>query len=172
MLTLDACHLSLSIAIASNIPGYESGVCFVMEGCEERLVKKLANYLETLSDTSFELMLQKFDYGSSNNRRVTKTSREKKNLNEFTLYCKELIALGVTANLHLILLSLFCLLKFLYSGCELTSTSDCDWLFNFVAVKRVAGAFRNWYLEVICRLTLVLYFIDLWSTFQLNRHLK
>ena len=78
----------------------------------------------------------------------------------------------VTANLHLFLLSLFCLLKFLHPGCGLTSTSDCDWLFNFVAVKRVAGAFGNWYSEVIRHLTLVLYFIDLWSTFQLNRYLK
>ena len=78
----------------------------------------------------------------------------------------------VTANLHLFSLYLLCLLKFLHPGCGLTSTSDRDWLFNFVAVMREAGAFGNWYSKVIRRLTLVLYFIDLKSTFQLNRHLK
>ena len=62
MLTLDACHLPLSVAVASNIPGYESGVCFVTEGSDERLVQKLVNYLETLSDVCYQLLVQKFDY--------------------------------------------------------------------------------------------------------------
>ena len=53
MLTLDACHLPLSVAVASNIPGYESGVCFVTEGSDERLAQKLVNYLETLSDVCY-----------------------------------------------------------------------------------------------------------------------
>ena len=43
MLTLDACHLPLCVAVASNGPGYESGVCFMTEGSEERLVEKLVN---------------------------------------------------------------------------------------------------------------------------------
>ena len=50
MLTLDVCHIPLSIAVASNISGYESGVCFVTEGSEEELVQKLVNYLESLSE--------------------------------------------------------------------------------------------------------------------------
>ena len=62
MLTLDACHLPLSVAVASNIPGYESGVCFVTEGDEERLVQKLVDYLENLSDICYQLLVQKFDY--------------------------------------------------------------------------------------------------------------
>ena len=62
MLTLDAGHFSLSVPIASNIPGYESGVCFATKGSEKRLVEKLVSYLKILSDTSFDLMLQKFDY--------------------------------------------------------------------------------------------------------------
>ena len=52
MLTLDACHIPLSVAVASNIPGYESGVCFVTEGSEEELVQKLVDYLKTLSEVS------------------------------------------------------------------------------------------------------------------------
>ena len=52
MLTLDACHIPLSVAVASNIPGYKSGVCFVTKGSEEELVQKLVDYLETLSEVS------------------------------------------------------------------------------------------------------------------------
>ena len=62
MLTLDACHVPLSIAVASNVPGYESGVCFVTEESEEQLVQELMDYLESLSEVSYKLILQKFDY--------------------------------------------------------------------------------------------------------------
>ena len=62
MLTLDACHIPLSVAVASNIPGYESGVCFVTEGSEEELVQKLVDYLETLSEVSYKFLLEKFNY--------------------------------------------------------------------------------------------------------------
>ena len=62
MLTLDAYHLPLTVAVATNIPGYESGVCFVTEGSEERFVEKLVKCLETLSDISYQLLVQKFDY--------------------------------------------------------------------------------------------------------------
>ena len=81
MLTLDACHIPLSVAVASNIPGYESGVCFVMEGSEEELVQKLVNYLKTLSEVSYKSLLEKI-------------VRKEKILNEFNCYCKELVVLG------------------------------------------------------------------------------
>ena len=38
MLTLNACHILLSVVVASNVPGCESGVCFVTEWSEEELV--------------------------------------------------------------------------------------------------------------------------------------
>ena len=62
MLTLDVCYIPLSVAVASSIPGYESDVCFVTEGSEEELVQKLVDYLESLSEVSYKLLLQKFDY--------------------------------------------------------------------------------------------------------------
>ena len=62
MLTFGACHIPLSIAVASNVPGYESGVCFVKEGSEEELVQKLVDYLENLSKVSYKLLVQKSDY--------------------------------------------------------------------------------------------------------------
>ena len=62
MLTLDACHTPLSVAVASNVFGYESDVCFVTEWSEEELVQKLVDYLESLSKVFYKLLLQKFDY--------------------------------------------------------------------------------------------------------------
>ena len=93
MLTLDACHLPLSVAVASNIPGYESGVCFVTEGSDERLVQKLVNYLETLSDVCYQLLVQKFDYVFEQ-MESSENVRKEKILNEFHSYCKELVVLG------------------------------------------------------------------------------
>ena len=93
MLTLDACHLPLSVAVASNIPGYELGVCFVTEGSEERLVQKLVNYLETLSDISYQLLVQKFDYVFEQ-LESNEDAKKEKNLNKFYCYCKEFVVLG------------------------------------------------------------------------------
>ena len=93
MLTLDACHLPLSVAVASSIPDYESGVCFMTEGSEELLVQKSIKYLETLSDISYQLLVQKFDYvfeQLESNENV----RKEKILNEFHSYCKKLVVLG------------------------------------------------------------------------------
>ena len=77
MLTLDACHIPLSVAVASNIPGYESGVCFVTEGSEEELVQKLVNYLESLSEVSYKFLLEKFDYVLSSWKGVKMSEKKK-----------------------------------------------------------------------------------------------
>ena len=90
MLTLDACHLPLSVAVASNIPGYESGVCFVTEGDEEQ---KLVNYLENLSDIYYQLLVRKFDYVFEQ-LESSEHVRKEKILNEFHCYCKGLVVLG------------------------------------------------------------------------------
>ena len=99
MLTVDACHLTLSVAVASNIPGYESGVCFVTEGDEERLVQKLVDYLENLSDICYQLLVQKFDYVFEQLDR-SEHVRKEKILNEFHCYCKELVVLGFNSASH------------------------------------------------------------------------
>ena len=93
MLTLDACHIPLSVAVASNIPGYESGVCFVTEGSEEELVQKLVDYLESLSEVSYKFLLEKFNYVFEQLER-SENVRKEKNLNDFHCYCKELVVLG------------------------------------------------------------------------------
>ena len=93
MLTLDACDIPLSVAIVSNVPGYESGVCFVTEGSEEELVQKLVDYLESLPEISYKLLLQKFDYVFEQLER-SENARKKNILNEFHCCCKELVVLG------------------------------------------------------------------------------
>ena len=90
MLTLDACHIPLSVAVASNIPGYESGVCFVTEGSEEELVQKLVDYLETLSEVSYKFLL---DYVFEQLER-SENVRKEKILNDFNCYCKEFVVLS------------------------------------------------------------------------------
>ena len=80
MLTLDACHIPFSVAVASNVPGYKSGVCFVTEGSEEELVEKLVNYLESLSEIFYKLLLKKFDYVF---QKLERSVRKKKILNKF-----------------------------------------------------------------------------------------
>ena len=104
MLTLDACHIPLSVAVASNVSGYESGVCFVMEGSEEELVQKLVDYLKSLSEVSYKLLLQNFDYMFEQLER-SENVRKEKILNEIISYCKELVVLGfnlASYNLNLI----------------------------------------------------------------------
>ena len=108
MLTLDACHVPLSVAIASNVPGYESNVCFVTEGSEEELVQKLIDYLESLSEVSYKLLLEKCNYVFEQLER-RENLRKEKILNEFNSYCKELVVLGfnlASYDLNLIKLTL------------------------------------------------------------------
>ena len=93
MLTLDTCHIPLSVAVVSNIPGYESGVCFVTEGSEEELVQKLVDYLETLSEVSYKFLLEKLNYMFEQLER-SENVRKEKILNDFNCYCKELVVLG------------------------------------------------------------------------------
>ena len=104
MLTLDACHIPLSVAVASNIPGYKLGVCFVTEGSEEELVQKLVDYLETLSEVSYKFLLEKFNYVFEQLER-SENVRKEKILNDFNCYCKELVVFGfnsVSYDLNLI----------------------------------------------------------------------
>ena len=108
MLILDACHILLSVAVASNVPGYESGICFVTEGSEEELVQKLVDYLESLSEVSYKLLLQKFDYVFEQLEK-SENVRKEKNLKQFHSYCKELVVLGFSSasyDLNLIKLTL------------------------------------------------------------------
>ena len=85
MLTLDACHIPLSVLVASNVPDYKSAVCFVTEGIEQELVQKLEHYLESLSEVSYKLLVQKFDYVFEQ-LKASENVRKEKILNKFNSY--------------------------------------------------------------------------------------
>ena len=93
MLNLDACHVPLSVAVASNAAGYESGVCFVTEGSEEQLNEKLVDYLETMSAVSYKLLLQNLIM-FLNKLEMSENVRKKINLKEFNFFFRELMVLG------------------------------------------------------------------------------
>ena len=52
----------MSVAISSNVPRKKETVCFILEGEEGDLVKKLLDYLEKLSDRAYEILCKKFSY--------------------------------------------------------------------------------------------------------------
>ena len=62
MLSFEARHVPLSVGITSNIPGYEEAVCYISDGNESDLVKKMVDYLNKLSDTAFEILQSKYQH--------------------------------------------------------------------------------------------------------------
>ena len=87
----------MSMGILSNIPGREEAVCFILEGEEDDLVKKLLDYLEELSDWAYEILCEKFGYvfealeqsPNCGNENLTKV---------FDNYLRELIVLGYNSS--------------------------------------------------------------------------
>ena len=62
MLSFEARHVPLSVGIASNIPGLEVAVCYISDGNESNLVKKMVDYLNKLSDAAFEILQSKYQH--------------------------------------------------------------------------------------------------------------
>ena len=61
-LSFEVRHVPLSVGIATNVPNFENGVCFVTNGNENDLVQKMLKYLEDASNAAYEIMKTKFDY--------------------------------------------------------------------------------------------------------------
>ena len=59
-LSFEVRHLPLSVGIATNIPNFENGVCFVTNGDENDLMQKILKYLKDASNTANNIM-KKFD---------------------------------------------------------------------------------------------------------------
>ena len=49
-------HVSLSVSVASNVPGYEASRCFVTDGDSNKLVEDMMTYLQTISDAAFKAL--------------------------------------------------------------------------------------------------------------------
>ena len=52
----------MSVGIASNVPGFEEGKCFITSGDEKELVQNLINYLEAISLSAYQLLKEKYQH--------------------------------------------------------------------------------------------------------------
>ena len=50
-------HVPLSVSVASNVPGYEPALCFVIDGDADKLVGSMMTRLNTISDAAFASLL-------------------------------------------------------------------------------------------------------------------
>ena len=58
--SMDQLHIPVSFSISSNVPGHTETICIVSEGDAEQLVGKFLCHLESIADTSSELLLAKY----------------------------------------------------------------------------------------------------------------
>ena len=96
-LMFEARHVPMSVGIASNVPGFEEGKCFITSGDEKELIQNLIDYLEDISLSAYRLVKEKFRttfeaLESSDN------IRKENLLKEFDSYCRELIVLGFNSS--------------------------------------------------------------------------
>ena len=85
--------MSLSVGIATNVPNFKNGVCFVTNGNENDLVQKMLKYWEDASNAAYEMMKRIFDcvfQALEHSENVRKENLTK----EFEAYCRELIIIG------------------------------------------------------------------------------
>ena len=96
-LLFEAHHVPMSVGIASNVPGFEEGKCFVMSGNEKELIKNLIDYLEAIPLSAYRLMKEKFR-STFEALESSENIRKKNLLKEFDSYCRELIVLGFNSS--------------------------------------------------------------------------
>ena len=49
----------MSVGIASNVPGFEEGKCFITSGNEKELIQNLIDYLEAISMSAYCFVKEK-----------------------------------------------------------------------------------------------------------------
>ena len=49
-------HVPLSLSVCSNVPEFESPVCFISEGDPPNLVDRMGDYLELISTKAFQIL--------------------------------------------------------------------------------------------------------------------
>ena len=60
-LVFEARHVSMSVGIASNVPGFEEEKCFTTSDDEKELIRNSINYLEAISLSAYQLLKKKFE---------------------------------------------------------------------------------------------------------------
>lgn len=59
-MTFTAKHELMSVAVCSNVPGYEDPKCFVSQGDETKVIHAFVNYISEISETSSALLAEYF----------------------------------------------------------------------------------------------------------------
>ena len=98
-LLFEALHVSMSVGIASNVPGFEEEKCFITSGNEKELIQNFIDYLEAIFLSAYCLVKKKF--GPTFKALESSENIRKKNLlKEFDSYCRELIFLGFNSSFY------------------------------------------------------------------------
>ena len=92
-LSFEARYVPLSVGIATNVPNFENGVCFVTNGDENDLVPKILKCLEDASNAAYEIMKRKFDCVFQS-LEISENIRKENLTKEFKAYFRELIIIG------------------------------------------------------------------------------
>ena len=93
MLSFEACHRPLSVAIASNVPGHEEAICLVSNGNEKTLIEDMLLHMEAIADSAYEILKKRFNYVYEA-LKDHPNSRSENPLKQFDQHNKELIVLG------------------------------------------------------------------------------
>ena len=107
-LSFEVRHVPMSVAIASNVPGFEEGICFITSGNEKELIQNLIDYLEAISLSAYCLVKEKFK-PAFEALESSENVRKENLMKKFDSYCRELIDLGFNSssyNLNLVKLVL------------------------------------------------------------------
>ena len=87
----------MSVGIASNVPGFEEGKCFITSGNEKELIKNLIDYLEAVSLLAYRLVKEKFK-PAFEALESSENVRKENLMKKFDSYCRELIILGFNSS--------------------------------------------------------------------------
>ena len=96
-LSFEALHVPMSVGIASNVPGFEEGKCFITYGNEKELIQNLIDYLEAVSLSAYRLVKEKFR-PAFEALESSENVRKENLMKEFDSYCRELIVLGFNSS--------------------------------------------------------------------------
>ena len=96
-LSFEACHVPMSVGIASNVPGFEEGKCFITSGNEKELIQNLIDYLEAISLSVYRLVKEKFR-PTFEAMESSENVRKENLIKEFDSYCRKLIVLGFNSS--------------------------------------------------------------------------
>ena len=54
-------HVSLSVSVASNVPGHEDAQCYVTNGASDKLVEDMMRGLSAISDAALDMLISSYD---------------------------------------------------------------------------------------------------------------